>query len=85
MSTEVMLAFLDHCSLEARLGFFVASHCAPVLKGIKASNVMTAKRGTWKKLVNTLKESGVLCILLSVRGGREVLLLYRYEKLRVHL
>ena len=32
-----------------------------------------------------LRGSGVLCILLSVGSGREVLLLYRYEKLRDHL
>ena len=80
-----MLAFLDQCSLESRLGFFVASHCAPVLKGIKISNIMTAERGTWKRLVRSLKGSNILCVLLSAQGGREVLLLYRYEKLREHL
>ena len=85
MSADVMLSFLNQCSLESRLRFFVASHCAPVLKGIKAANVMSAERGTWKRLVNILRGSGVLCILLSVGSGREVLLLYRYEKLRDHL
>ena len=85
MSAETMLAFLDQCSLESRLGFFVASHCAPVLKGIKISNIMTAERGTWKRLVRSLKGSNILCVLLSAQGGREVLLLYRYEKLREHL
>ena len=85
MSAETMLAFLDQCSLESRPGFFVASHCAPVLKGIKISNIMTAERGTWKRLVRSLKGSNILCVLLSAQGGREVLLLYRYEKLRKHL
>lgn len=85
MSAETMLAFLDQCGLESRLGFFVASHCAPVLKGIKISNIMTAERGTWKRLVRSLKGSNILCVLLSAQGGREVLLLYRYEKLREHL
>lgn len=85
MSAETMLTFLDQCSLESRLGFQVASHCAPVLKGIKISNIMTAERGTWKRLVRSLKGSKILCSLLSAYGGREVLLLYRYEKLREHL
>ena len=80
-----MLAFFFLFSLESRLGFFVASHCAPVLKGIKISNIMTAERGTWKRLVRSLKGSNILCVLLSAQGGREVLLLYRYEKLREHL
>lgn len=85
MSAEVMMEFLSECSLESRLGFFVASHCAPVLKGIKVSNIMTSERGTWRKLVKILEGSGVLCSLLSVKKGREVLLLYRYESLREHL
>lgn len=85
MSAEKMLEFLGQCSLESRLGFQVASHCAPVLKGIKISNIMTAERGTWKRLVRALKDSGILCSLLSAEKGREVLLLYRYEKLREHL
>ena len=70
MSAETMLAFLDQCSLESRLGFFVASHCAPVLKGIKISNIMTAERGTWKRLVRSLQGSNILCVLLSTQGGR---------------
>lgn len=85
MSAEVMMEFLNECSLESRLGFFVASHCAPVLKGIKVSNIMTSERGTWKRLVKILEGSEILCSLLSVQKGREILLLYRCEKLREHL
>lgn len=85
MSAEVMMEFLSECGLESRLGFFVASHCAPVLKGIKVSNIMTSEAGTWRRLVKILEGSNILCSLLSVQRGREVLLLYRYEKLREHL
>lgn len=85
MSAEVMLAFLNQCSLESRLGFQVASHCAPVLKGIKISNIMSAETGTQRRLWKALKGSGVLCVILSEQKGREILLLYRYEHLREHL
>lgn len=85
MSAEVMLAFLKQCSLESRLGFQAAVHCAPVLKGIKISNIMTVEKGTWKVLQKALKGSNILCIPLSIQEHREVLLLYRYEKLRQHL
>lgn len=85
MSAEAMLAFLDASSPEARLGFQAASHCGPVLKGIKISNIMTAQAGTWRRLQKALKGSSILCILLSVHQGREVLLLYRYKKLQSHL
>jgi len=85
MSAEAMLEFLDQCSLESRMGFQVASHCAPVLKGIKISNIMTAQGGTWKLVRKALKGSRILCVLLFAGKGREVLLLYRYEELKQHL
>lgn len=85
MSAEVMLAFLDASSPESRLGFQAAAHCGPVLKGIKISNIMTAETGTWKRLQKALRGSSILCILLSVHKGREVLLLYRYDGLKRHL
>lgn len=85
MSAEAMLEFLEQCSLESRLGFQAAVHCAPVLKGIKISNIMTVEKGTWKILQKSLRGSSILCIPLSVQGQREVLLLYRYEELQQHL
>lgn len=85
MPAEVMLNFLNQCSLESRLGFQVASHCAPVLKGVKISNIMSAEPGTCQRLLKALKGSRVLCVTLSALGERELLLLYRYEKLRDYL
>lgn len=85
MSAEAMMDFLDASSPEARLGFQAAVHCGPVLKGIKISNVMTAERGTWRMLEKALRGSGVLCVLLAVHKDREVLLLYRYDRLQSHL
>jgi len=71
--------------MESRLGFQAAIHCGPVLKGIKISNIMTARTGTWRRLQKALRGSSILCILLSVYRGREVLLLYRYRRLQCHL
>ncbi len=85
MSAEVMVTFLNQCGPESKLGFQVASHCAPVLKGIKVSNIMSAGKGTWSRLLRDLRGSKVLCVILSSRKDREILLLYRYEDLREHL
>lgn len=85
MSTEVMLEFLSRCSQEDRLGFWTARYCAPVLKGIKISNIMTAETGTGRRLQKELESSSVLCVCLWAPKNREVLLLYRHEKLRSHL
>lgn len=82
MSAEAMLDFLDASSPESRLGFQAAFHCGPVIKGVKSSNVMTAEPGTWRKLQRAFRGSSILCVLLAVHRGREVLLLYRYRRLQ---
>lgn len=85
MSAEVMLAFLNNCSLEAEIGFRVAFHCAPVLKNVKVSNVMAVKKGTWGKVWKALRNSPVRCIPLYADNEKELLLFYRQERLEEHL
>lgn len=81
MSAETMLAFLKDCSPEGRLGFQVAVQCAPVLKGVKVSNLMTVKPGQWHQIRARLRKSRIICILLYADARREVLFLYRYEQM----
>lgn len=81
MSAELMLSFLKNCTQEERLGFRVATQCAPVLKGIKVSNLITVKPGTWHQIRRELRKSCVICVLLYADAHREVLFLYRYEML----
>jgi len=81
MSEETMLSFLKSCSQEQRLGFQVAAQCAPVLKGIKASNLITVRPGGFNQLRRHLIKSRVICVLLYADAEREVLFLYRYELL----
>jgi len=81
MSAETMLTFLSNCTPESKLGFQVATQCAPVLKGIKASNLITVPPGTWKQIRMYLSKSRVICISLYTDANKEVLFLYRYELL----
>ncbi len=85
MSAETILEFLSGCSLEAELGFRVAAHCAPVLKNVKVSNIMSVKRGTWRKIWRTFQGSPVQCVPIYVDLDKEVLLLYRPRQLEAHL
>ena len=41
MSAETMLHFLNNCTPEEKFGFRVVTQCAPVLKGVKISNLIT--------------------------------------------
>lgn len=85
MSIEVMLAFLSNCSLEEKLGFKVVAQCAPVLKGVKVSNLITVRPGTCGVIQRYLGGSRVICTPLYSGRGREILFLYRYEALEEYL
>ena len=50
MSAETMLHFLNNCTPEEKFGFRVVTQCAPVLKGVKISNLITMKPGGWRKI-----------------------------------
>lgn len=80
-----MLSFLQSCDPEGRLGFQVAVQCAPVLKGVKISNLMTTRSGSWQYIRERLRQSGVICVPLYQDGQKEVLFLYRFERLKEHL
>ena len=85
MSAETMLHFLNNCTPEEKFGFRVVTQCAPVLKGVKISNLITMKPGGWRKIRAYLKKSRIICIPLYVDAEKEVLFLYRYEQLERHL
>ena len=82
MSAETMLHFLNNCTPEEKFGFRVVTQCAPVLKGVKISNLITMKPGGWRKIRAYLKKSRIICIPLYVDAEKEVLFLYRYEQER---
>ena len=85
MSAETMLHFLNNCTPEDKFGFRVVTQCAPVLKGVKISNLITMKPGGWHKIRAYLKKSRIICIPLYADAEKEVLFLYRYEQLERHL
>ena len=85
MSAETMLHFLNNCTPEEKFGFRVVTQCAPVLKGVKISNLITMKPGGWRKNRAYLKKSRIICIPLYADAEKEVLFLYRYEQLERHL
>ncbi len=85
LSADVILNYLGQCDKERKLEFHIVCQCAPVLKGIKISNIVTIQSGTWKTVRRTLAGSGILCVPLFLRKDNDVIFLYRYEKLEEHL
>ena len=85
MPAEIMLSFLKTCTPEGRMGFRVATQCAPVLKGVKISNLIRVHPGEGQKIRKRLKDSGIICVSLYQDGDMDVLFLYRYLQLEQHL
>lgn len=85
MPAKTILTFLQNCTPEEKLGFQVVTQCAPVLKGIKISNLISAEAGTWRQIRRYLEGCKVICVLLYADAKKEVLYLYRYEMLERHL
>ena len=61
MSAETMLHFLNNCTPEEKFGFRVVTQCAPVLKGVKISNLITMKPGGFKEEQNYLHPALCRC------------------------
>lgn len=85
MSADIILNYLGQCDKNRKLEFRVVCQCAPVLKGVKVSNLVTIPAGMWSRLKHTLIGSQVVCVPLYLGKDKEVIFLYRYEKMRVHL
>lgn len=85
MSTDAIMSFISECSHAGRLEFQVTIQCAPVLKGIKASNLVTVAKGSLKTVRNALADTEITAVLLAVGSRTEVLFLYRYPMLKALL
>lgn len=77
MPADLLLDYLKNSNDYTQNRFQVVFQCAPVLKGVKASNIITLPRGIWQVFQGELQESGIFWQMLSVGRAKEVVLLYR--------
>ena len=59
----------------------IAWQCAPVLTGVKPSNILTLKNVSEKEVAESLKEMGISYSMLCDSGARKVWLIYREEEI----
>lgn len=85
LSADVILNYLGQCDKERKLEFHIVCQCAPVLKGIKISNIVTIQSGTWKVVRRTLEGSRIVCVPLFLGKEKDVIFLYRYEEMAEYL
>lgn len=82
MPPEVILNYLANSSQWEQWCFRVVFQCAPVLKGVKASNLVTLPVGMWMHLFTILEGTGISCKILYSDNKKEILFLYREEWLK---
>lgn len=81
MSADTIMAYISDCSHTGRLELRVCVQCAPVLKGIKASNLITVAKGSLKMLKQAMEGTGITCVSLFSGERTDVLLLFRRQML----
>lgn len=83
MPTELLLGYLKGCSDLAQQQFQIFFQCAPVIKGVKASNIITLPKEIWNELERDLHKaldgSGVSWLRLATRKAKAVIFLYRRD------
>ena len=85
MSAEVLAYFLKNDDRKIRLGFQIALQCAPFLKGLKVSCVITVEEELFPVLPEVLDGMDIAWHRLSGSEGKCLVLFYRPDELRKHL
>lgn len=70
---------------EVRMALLLAIHCAPILSGSKAANIMTVTVHEFDRIGYLLEGTGVRYRFLKTKGDKGILYLYREKRLRQYL
>ena len=70
---------------EVRMALLLAIHCAPILLGSKAANIMTVTVHEFDRIGYLLEGTGIRYRFLKTKGDKGILYLYREKRLRQYL
>ena len=70
---------------EVRMALLLAIHCAPILSGSKAANIMTVTVHEFDRIGYLLQDTGIRYRFLKTKGDKGILYLYREKRLRQYL
>lgn len=85
MSTEVLSYFLKNSDRRIRLGFQIVLQCAPFLKGLKVSCVISVDAALYGGLSELFENMDIAYHRLSCSDGKCLVLFYRPEELEKYL
>ncbi len=70
---------------ETRISLLLAIHCAPILSGIKAANIMTVTGREFFRIGYLLQGTDISYRFLKTKGDKGILYLYRERELVMYL
>lgn len=70
---------------EVRMALLLAIHCAPILSGSKAANIMTVTVHEFDRIGYLLQGTEIRYRFLKTKGDKGILYLYREKRLRQYL
>lgn len=85
MPIEVVKKISMHGSDEEKMSVQLAFNCAPILKGVKAANMLTVPDGSFSCVKALLKGTAISCRLVKTNGNYSILYLYRKNRLEQYL
>lgn len=85
MPIQEMLRIRSYGSEDAKLSLLLATHCAPLLRGLVIANVLTVNCNDIKAIAGLLQGTQIRLKILSCKGQRAVLYLYREKELKIYM
>lgn len=85
MLVQEIIKLGDITDEEKRLSLLLAIHCAPVLSGIKAANMVTVTQNEYIGIKYILKGTDISCHFLKAGNDRGLLYLYREKEIISYL
>mgnify|MGYP001623039517 CR=1 FL=1 len=85
MPAEVLSYFLKNRDQRLRLAFQVVLQCAPFLKGLKVSCVISLEEALYEELTELFRDTGISYHRLSCSEGKCLVLFYRPKELERYL
>ena len=85
MPTEVLSYYLKNKDRKVRLGFQVILQCAPFLKGLKVSGLISMENGSYSELEAMFSGMEINFYKLSCSEGKCLVLFYRPKELEEYM
>lgn len=85
MPIEMIQRISMYGSDEEKMSVQLAFHCAPILKGVKAANILTVSGKSFRQIGVLLQGTSISYRFLKTNGKYSILYLYRRKKLEEYL